>query len=155
MRCVTGLHVGKQAGWWKAPAATGPQVAPAKIKARWGRRFLWYSLGMLETLAILGLIGGAGYVGYRMCKGGSKIQLNPVDVQAVRRKAANQDLKLVRKEGEIAIADTREGTVWLRYESGNYSLTKAGLFGGVLASGELRVVKPVLESLYDVVVEPS
>jgi hypothetical protein len=110
---------------------------------------------MLETLAILGLIGGAGYIGYRMGKGGTKIQLNPVDVEAVRRKAANQDLKLVRKEGEIAIAQTREGTVFLRYEDGKYSITKAGLFGGVLASGELKVVRPVLESLYDVVVQPT
>jgi hypothetical protein len=112
---------------------------------------------MLGYLISLSLIGGAGYVGYRLGKGGTTIHMNPVDVQAVRRRAANQDMNLVRKEGEIAIAQTIEGTVWFQYDHGVYTITKPDGRGGVitLATGSPKVVRPILESLYDVVVQPA
>ena len=111
----------------------------------------------MDSLLSVLLIGTAGYVGYRLGAGGSKFKMNPVDVADVRRKAANQDMNLVRREGEIAIADTREGTVWFQYERGIYTITKQDGRGGVitLASGSPKQVRPVLESLYDVVVEPE
>lgn len=122
-----------------------------------GPSLLWDTAPMLDTLITLGLIGGAGYLGYRLGKGGTTFRVNPVDVEAVRRKAANQDMNLVRKEGEIAIAQTREGTVWFGYDHGVYTITKPDGRGGVitLATGAPKVVRPVLESLYDVVVQPE
>ena len=44
---------------------------------------------MLETLITVGLIGGAGYVGYRLGKGGSTIKMNPVE----HREAVPADMK--------------------------------------------------------------
>jgi hypothetical protein len=112
---------------------------------------------MLEALLTIGAIGGAGYLGWRLAKGGSVLKLNPVDVEKVRRNAASQDMTLVRKEGEIAIAQTREGTVWFGYDRGTYTITKPDGRGNVivLAKGAANVVRPVLESLYDVVVQPD
>jgi hypothetical protein len=66
-------------------------------------------------------------------------------------KFAKSDLNQARKRGEILVAQTKRGTVSLRYADGTYTLTTQGTAPEVLASGKAATVVPVLVSLYDVV----
>jgi hypothetical protein len=63
-------------------------------------------------------------------------------------KAAQSDMRLARREGEIAICDTYRGTLFLSYLAGQYSVTS---IAQVLVKGKASVVLPVLAALYVVV----
>ncbi len=73
-----------------------------------------------------------------------------------QRAAAKQDMALARKQGEIMVAQTRVGNVFLSYEKGRYELVKQatheqasrGSPASVLASGAARDILPTLASLY-------
>ena len=70
----------------------------------------------------------------------------PLQVQL--DKYAASDLRLARREGEIAVGGTKVGTVFVRFEEGKYSVTTAGLQIKVLVEGAPKVVRPFLASLY-------
>jgi len=75
--------------------------------------------------------------------------INPVgEIHPAALRAAKQDMRLAEREGEIAIGQTRVGTVFLRCDYDNYSITKAGPEAYVIAAGKKAVVLPVLAGLY-------
>jgi hypothetical protein len=77
--------------------------------------------------------------------------INPVgEIHPAALRAAKQDMRLAEREGEIAIGQTRVGTVFLRCDYDNYSITKAGPEAYVIAAGKKAVVLPVLAGLYAV-----
>ena len=70
-----------------------------------------------------------------------------LEIEAV----ADEHLKIARREGELLITDTAQGTVALRYESpGGYSLTSQGVDGRPLAHGTRPLVRAALMALYKV-----
>ena len=74
------------------------------------------------------------------------------NTQDIQNKAAETDMRRVRKSTAMAITDTAKGIVELTYEHATKTYTLAMFHGGqVLATGSAKQVKPVLASLYVVV----
>lgn len=65
---------------------------------------------------------------------------------------ATSDLRCARREGAMLICQTKRGLLDLSYVDGTYTLATSGPAVEVLAQGKAGVVRPVLVSLYDVVV---
>jgi hypothetical protein len=61
---------------------------------------------------------------------------------------AQQDLDTARREGEILVAQTKRGTLMVRYAEKTYSITVAG--GEQLMSGTRKQAIQTLSSLYTV-----
>lgn len=67
---------------------------------------------------------------------------------------AKNDVAMARKHGEIAIAQTKLGTLGLAHSNGTYTLTVWGTYTQqprTLATGKPAVIIPVLVSNYAVV----
>jgi hypothetical protein len=73
---------------------------------------------------------------------------------ATLEKFAKSDIRKASKFGEIAICETKRGTLFLRKVDKTYTLSTAGLASEVLIEGKPAVVIPVLAALYTVVEGP-
>jgi hypothetical protein len=69
---------------------------------------------------------------------------------AARASFAKSDLAIARREREMMVCQTKEGTVAVRYDvaAKSYSITKQGFNAKLLAEGPPRVVATVLAALY-------
>lgn len=76
--------------------------------------------------------------------------MNATEIAAALDRYAASDLRLARREGDISVCETKQGTLSLTYENGVYRLSTTGLDSKVLAEGKPAVVRPVLASLYTV-----
>ena len=77
------------------------------------------------------------------------------EINAILGRCAEQDFRLVRKEGEIAVTGTKEGCVWVSYDRDDksYRITKHCIdiyppMIQVLAEGKKAKVKQSLMDLY-------
>jgi hypothetical protein len=72
------------------------------------------------------------------------------ELTAALIKIAKSDLSKARKESEILVAQTREGTLSLTHTNGTYTLRTLGLDAKVIVSGKPATVAPVLATMYRV-----
>jgi hypothetical protein len=75
---------------------------------------------------------------------------NELLMQALK-KAANQDLAIARKNGILAIAQTKLGTLEVKYANRLYTVMSQD--GQVLCWGNASKARELLMSVYDVVMQ--
>jgi hypothetical protein len=52
--------------------------------------------------------------------------LSPSEIDGLRLRTAKEDIKILDRDEEIAVADTVNGTIFVRKENGRYIITKSG-----------------------------
>jgi hypothetical protein len=77
--------------------------------------------------------------------------MTDMEISRIRDACAESDLRRVKREGEILIAQTIKGTVRLARADDGYVLVTCGhVVPETLAAGKRKVVKAALAKLYDV-----
>lgn len=97
----------------------------------------------------------AGVISERVVDSAARSNVDPImnALTETLQKFAKSDLRAAAKFGEIAICETKRGTLFLRKVDKTYTLSTAGLASEVLIEGKPAVVVPVLAALYTVVEE--
>jgi hypothetical protein len=73
---------------------------------------------------------------------------NHIELNKALTNFAKADLALARKEGKIAVAQTKLGTLEVEYNAGRYTISAQG---SILAVGAAAVAREFLVATYDVV----
>ena len=115
---------------------------------------------MLGTIVTVAILGGAGYLGWRLAKGGTSLKFNPsvLDERKARvakrllkqySASAKRHLEKARKDNGLHIYGSPYGQFNVSYKDGVYTIRSKNddTLNRVIAKGSSKEIVPVLVKL--------